>query len=208
MNLSFLQKKNSFYFKFEQAAKNNALAAKELQALCKSFKNPKKSAEKIHELEHKGDTISHEIFDELYTSFVTPLDREDIIALTHSLDDFIDLIHAAADDMNNYSIKKPTVVAIQLANIITEMANIIEKVVPYMRKRRDFPKISKAIIEINDLESKADQLFKQAIRDLFKKPKNAIEVVKWHAIYQTLEDITDKAEDIGDVFRGLIIKYA
>lgn len=209
MNLpKILQKNDIFYQWFEEAAANNLLAAKELQKLCKNFENPQESAEKIHTLEHKGDMFVHNIFGQLNKSFITPIDREDIIAITNAIDDIIDLIHECADDINNYYVKKPTPIAVELAKIIVQSTTIIRDILPNIRKRKNFSQIAKGIREINRLETQADLLFKGGIRSLFKKPKNILDIVRWQAIYQTMEDVTDKCEDVADVLTGLIVKYA
>ncbi len=208
MNLKILQGSNIFYELFEKAAENNFLAAKELQKLCKDFKNPQKSADKIHDLEHQGDLIVHAIFEQLNKSFVTPLDREDIIALTNAIDDIMDLIHTCADDFNNYYVKKPTSIAIKLADIILESTKVIKEILPKIRQRRYFSVIKDGVRELNHLETKADVLLKQGIQSLFRSPKKSVDIIRWQAIYQTMEDATDKCEDVADVLGGFLVKYA
>lgn len=204
-----IQSKNyRFYIWFEEAGENNYASARELQKLLQNFKDPKKSAQKIHQLEHHGDSIAHKVFEELRKSFITPLDREDITALMHTMDDIIDLIHASADTIEIYNIKKPTDTAIALADIIVQATKIIRDTLPKLRKRKMFPQILKAIIEINKLENEADQLYHAGIKSLFKNPKKPIDIIRWHNIYEILEDVTDKCEDIGDILRGFVTKYA
>jgi uncharacterized protein len=204
----FNSKGDKFYSWFEAAAQNNYLAAKELHNLLTNYKEPKKIAEKIHKMEHHGDSICHEIYDEINTSFITPVDREDIIELTRNLDDVMDLIHAAADSLEIYAIKKSSNLMIKFSEIIVESSKIIKDSLPYFRKRKNFSKIAKAIIEINNLENEADDLIKKGLKDLFTGKKNAIEIIKLKNIYETLENVVDKCEDIADLLRGLITKYA
>lgn len=206
--INFFQNNNKFYPLFEEAVDNNFLAAKEFSKLCKEFKNPQKVAKKIHDLEHKGDAICHEIFAQLNTSFITPIDREDIIALTSAIDDVIDLIHTSADDINNYYIKKPTPICIKMAENIALSTRVVKEILPKIQKRKTFPEVIKGIREINMLETKADELLKEGIRSLFRNPKSTVEVIKWQSLYQSMEDVTDKCEDIADVLNGLVVKYA
>lgn len=206
--IKFFQNNDEFYPLFEQAVSNNFLAAKELNKLCKEFKDPQKSAKKIHELEHKGDALCHDIFAQLNKSFITPIDREDIIALTNAIDDVIDLIHSSADDINNYYIKKPTSICIKMTENIVLSTQVVKNILPKIQKRKTFSEVIQGVREINQLETQADELLKEGIQSLFKKPKSAVDIIKWQSIYQTMEDVTDKCEDIADVLNGLVVKYA
>lgn len=204
----FQSKGDKFYRWFEEASENNYKAALLLEKLCKNFKDPKKIADQIHTLEHNGDQISHHIYKELNSVFVTPLDREDIIALTQALDNVIDLIHASASSIVTYNVKKITPVALELAQTILASSKIVAEVLPKLRNRRGFPQVYKAIVEINRLENTADDLLSSGLSKLFKKPKDPIDVIRWRDIYEMMENTTDKTEDIADVLQNLITKYA
>lgn len=204
----FQSRGDKFYASFEEASENNYKAALLLEKLCKVFKDPKKITEQIHTLEHEGDQISHHIYKEINSVFVTPIDREDIIALTQSLDDVIDLIHASASSIVTYNVKKITPVAREFSEIITASAKLVAEVLPRLRHRRTFSEVYNAIIEINRLENKADDLLKKSLTGLFKNPKDPIDVLRWHNIYSIMEDTTDKTEDIANVLQNLITKYA
>ncbi|SRR5260221_1816475 len=197
-----------FYDLFEQAASNNVKAAKLLHELCIEFKNPGKSAEKIHKLEHIGDEISHKVFFEINKSFMTPIDREDIIALTHALDDVIDCIYASASDFDTYQVKKSTQYAKDISKIIVASTEILHRTLPKLRKRKLFHEVEKAIVEVNRLENEADVLLKDGLKSLFKNPKNPVDIIRLKAIYTNMEQATDACEQIANVLEGLTIKYA
>lgn len=204
----FQSRGDKFYQWFEDAAENNVKAALLLEKLCKEFKDPKKLAERIHDLEHKGDQISHEIHSEINTVFVTPIDREDILALTGALDDVIDLIHASASTIVTYNVKKINPTAKEFSEIIVKSTEIVAQTLPKLRERKNFPKVYKAIIEINRLENEADDLLRKGWGQLFKNPKNPIDVIRWRDIYEIMEDTTDKTEEIAHILNDLITKYA
>lgn len=204
----FQSKGDKFYKWFEEAADNNYKASLLLEKLCRNFKDPKKIAKQIHDLEHEGDQISHNIYTEINRVFVTPLDREDIISLTGALDDVIDLIHASSSAMVTYNVKNITPVAIQFSEIITSSTKAVSQTLPKLRHRRNFSQVHKAIIEINRLENEADDLLRKGLTGLFKNPKNPIEIIRWRDIYEIMEDATDKTEDIANVLQNLITKYA
>jgi predicted phosphate transport protein (TIGR00153 family) len=197
-----------FYDWFEQAAANNIAAAEALEQLCLHFENAPAVAEQIHDMEHRGDDISHDIYDELNRVFLTPLDREDIIAMTKALDDVMDLIHAAADAMAVYNVTQTTPTARQLAATIVAATRLVATALPKLRNRRSFGEIKQMVIDINGLENQADELLRAGLKELFGTPHDPIDIMRWRDIYELMEEVTDKAEDIGDVLRGLVTKYA
>lgn len=204
----FQSRGDKFYKWFEEASENNYKAALLLEKLCKNFKNPKKISEQIHDLEHEGDKISHQIHSEINSVFITPLDREDIIRLTGTLDDVIDLIHASASKIVTYNVKKVSPSARQFSEIIVSSTKVVVQTLPKLRHRRTFTQVHKSIIEINKLENKADDLLRKSLAELFKNPKNPIDVIRWRDIYEIMEDVTDKTEEIAHVLQNLITKYA
>lgn len=193
---------------FEQATANNLRAAKLLHTLCFEFKNPEKISEKIHYIEHDSDEICHKIFFQINKSFMTPIDREDIIDLAHALDDVIDFIYASASDFDTYQVKQPTKSAQDLSEVIVSATKIIHEVLPKLRKRKMFHDIEKAIIEVNRLENEADVLFKKGLKSLFKNTKDPIDIIRLKAIYTTMEQATNACERIAGVLESLTIKYA
>lgn len=197
-----------FFGRFEEAAQNNVEAAKLLDQLCHDYSNADRLAKQLHDLEHKGDEITHSIYQTLNKVFMPPLDREDIIAITSALDDVIDHIHEAADAMCVYNIKEPTAIASSLATIIVACTEAVANELPKLRHRRLMRGIDKGVIELHRLENQADALLREGVMELFHRPHDAIQVIAWSRIYETMERVTDKCEDIADVLRGLVIKHA
>jgi predicted phosphate transport protein (TIGR00153 family) len=198
----------NFFSWFEEAAANNVEAAKLLEKLCSDFSNVDKKVDELHALEHKGDEIGHRVYEKLNSVFMPPLDREDITAIIGGLDDVMDYIHEAAEAMSIYNIKKPTHQSCEMATIIRQCTEEVAKQIPHLRRRGTMRGISKGIIELNRLENQADILLRDAVKELFQNPHDPIEVMAWARIYETMERVTDKCEDIGDVLRGLVIKHA
>jgi uncharacterized protein len=210
----FLKKDDGNFFQwFEDAANNALLAANGLRDLCYNFQNQAEAVKRLHEFEHRGDEIGHRIYEQLNKSFVTPLDREDIISLYSAIDDVTDLVHSAADMMAVYKVDSVPHVARDLADCIVGQAEEVVKAVPYLRKRGDMGKILPSVIKINSLENKADDLLREGLGELFANPQDSgnihlLNIIKWRDIYGEMEEATDKAEDIADVLRGLAIKHA
>ena len=203
------QKPNSDFFDwFEEAAQNNIEAAEALDRLCRDFTDVESRVAQLHDLEHKGDGIVHSIYKKLNNVFMPPLDREDIIAIAGALDDVMDYIHKAADAMSIYNIQKPTPVASKLATVIVSCTKEVAKHLPNLRQRRSMKGIEVGVIEIHRLENEADTLLREGVKDLFHSPHDPTDVIAWSRIYENMELVTDKCEDIADVLRGLVIKHA
>ena len=202
-------KPNSDFFDwFEEAAQNNIEGAEALSRLCADFTDVEGKATQLHELEHKGDGIVHSIYKKLNNVFMPPLDREDIIAIAIALDDVMDHIHEAADAMFIYNVKRPTEIACKLSTVIVACTKEVSKQLPNLRQRKAMAHVEEGVIEIHRLENEADALLREGVKDLFHHPHDPTEVIAWSRIYETMEQVTDKCEDIADVLRGLVIKHA
>jgi len=198
----------NFYQWFEDAANNMLEASVALKELCYDFSDPHAAASRIHDYEHRGDEIGHRIYEQLNKSFVTPLDREDIISLYSAIDNVTDLVHSAADMMDVYKIEAVTPTAKELADCIVGCAEEVVKSVPHLRKRGELQMIQASVIQINSFENRADDLLRDGLGELFSHPEDVIHIIKWRDIYAEMEEATDRAEDIADVLRGLVIKNA
>jgi len=198
-----------FYNLFEQETANLVTAAEKLVDLFDNYENVEAKAKELKELEHRGDVITHEIIARLHRTFVTPIDREDITLLAHSLDDVMDFIEAAGRTAFYYRVAKPTERARELAQIVVKMARKLNEVVPRLRRRDQFPWILKQCVEINTLENEADDVQHAALAELFEVCHlDACEVIKWREIYEHLENATDRGEDVANVLEGIVLKHA
>jgi len=198
-----------FYDLFEQETGNLVTAAEKLVDLFDNYENVEAKAKELKELEHRGDVITHEVIARLHRTFVTPIDREDITLLVHSLDDVMDFIEAAGRTASLYHIAQPTERARELARIVVRMARKLNEVVPRLRRRDQFPWILKQCVEINTLENEADDVQHAALAELFEVCRlDACEVIKWREIYEHLENATDRGEDVANVLEGIVLKHA
>jgi predicted phosphate transport protein (TIGR00153 family) len=198
-----------FYDLFEQGTANLVTAAEKLVDFFENYENVEAKAKELKELEHKGDIIAHEIIARLHRTFVTPIDREDITQLVHSMDDVMDFIEAAARTAFLYGITQPTERARELARIVLRMARKLNEVVPRLRRRDQYTWILKQCVQINTLENEADDVQHAALAELFEVCRlNACEVIKWREVYEHLESATDRGEDIANVLEGIVLKHA
>ncbi len=208
VRLPFIPKEHKFFELFEESAQNIVKAAEALKEMVDDWQFVDSRVAEITEMEHQGDTYTHQIISLLHRTFVTPFDREDIALLAHTMDDIIDFIHAAADAMFIYKIKSPTERAKQLADIIVQGANEVEKAVHGLRKRSELKNIMEGCVEINRLENMADRVYRAAIAELFDNTEDIAWVIKWREIYAHMESATDRCEDVADVLEGVALKHA
>jgi len=198
-----------FYDLFAQETANLVVAAEKLVDLFDNYEDVESKVIELKELEHEGDVITHEIVARLHRTFVTPLDREDITQLVHSMDDVMDFIEAAGRTAFLYDITQPTDRARELARIVLKMARKLNEVVPRLRRREQYLLILKQCVEINTLENEADDVQHAALAELFEVCHlNACEVIKWREIYEHLESATDRGEDVANVLEGIVLKNA
>jgi len=183
-------------------------AAQGLKGMVDTWEDIRQSVDEIDDLEHKGDTITHEIIAQLHRTFVTPFDREDIAMLAHTLDDVTDFIHAAADAMLLYKIDRPTPRARELADIIVQATAEVEGAIPQLRHRAELENILARCVEINRLENVADEVFHSAQAELFDNTTDMAQVIKWREIYEYMEEATDSCEDVSDILEGVALKHA
>jgi uncharacterized protein len=198
-----------FYDLFEEDTENLTVAARALvEFFGDSSHDRGERAGRIKELEEKGDHITHEIIKRLHRSFVTPIDREDIATLAHTLDSVLDFIEAAARTLVLYRMDEPTPRAKELAHIVLGVAMKLHEVMPYLRQRKEFSRILRACVEINRLENQADAVHHAAQAELFESCSDAIDVIKWRELYQHLENATDLGEDVANALEGIVLKHA
>ena len=203
----FIPREEKFFELFDESARNAIKAAQKLNQLVCSWENVGETVSEIDELEHEGDTITHQIMEQLNRTFVTPFDREDIAQLAHSLDDVTDFIQAAADAMFIYKVEHPGQRAKELADTIVQAAIEVERAVTQLRPHAKLKQILELCVEINRLENVADEIYRSAMAELFTDTKDIAEVIKWREIYEHMESATDRCEDVANVLEGVALKH-
>lgn len=205
-----MKKKNEFNY-FDEFAKSAGLAMdaiKEFKNYVYNFNNEisENEMKKIHEIENKADDNLHEIKKHLLRDFLPPIDREDIVAISHKIDDLVDSIDETAIDMNIYNIESITE---DMKNSVTLLEKIIENVynlVIAMKNLKNAKDIKENVIEVNKLEEQADRLYEEAIRKLYQNENNAIQIIKWSKIYESIENCFDACENIADCIEEVLLK--
>ncbi|MBI5634447.1 MAG: DUF47 domain-containing protein [Nitrospirae bacterium] len=196
-----------FFEILDRDALNITKASVMLVALMENFVRLEERAKEIYEVEQEGDVLTHEIMKKLNTTFITPIDREDLHELAASLDDILDLIWGAVDRMVVFKITAVTNEAIEMAKELQTTTEVIHKAI-HKLKEKQYGHVQDYCIEINRLENKIDRIFRDALGKLFEEIKDPILIIKWKEIYEHLEDASDKCEDVANVLEAIVLKYA
>jgi uncharacterized protein len=192
------------YFElFEEGGRNVMRAAELLEELLSEFPDNRNLAQDIRDCEHEGDRITHEILDRLNHTFVTPIDREDILALASALDDIADYIEEVADYLGLYKIEAPMDQAIKLAEVLHKASIQVAEAMPHLRGFND---ISVHTVEINRLENEGDRITREAIASLFDGGIDPMVVIRWKDLFERLEDAIDATEHVANILAGIVIK--
>lgn len=201
----FLPRQSRFFELFEEMAENLIVGARQLCDLLQDYTDVPASVQKIKKTEHKGDEITHALFVNLNSSFITPFDREDIHSLASSLDDVLDYINGAASRMVTYKITNPPPETAQLAALVLRQSEELAKALTHLEKGDG---VLEYCVEINRLENEADSITRSAIGRLFDSELNPIQLIKHKELLEVLEMATDKAEDAANVLETVVLKSA
>jgi predicted phosphate transport protein (TIGR00153 family) len=203
-----IPQEKKFFPLFEKASGNLLETAGALTKMvnCTDAEKRKELLREIERLEHIGDSVTHEIFTELSTTFITPFDREDIHALTSAVDDVVDFIHGSAKRIELYKIHVPDNTISKFAELIEKGGEELHKAICGLRDLKNVDAIRSACVRINSIENHADDIFDNAIARLFVEQKDAIEIIKVKEVLSVLETATDKCEDAANVLETIIVK--
>ncbi len=184
----FLPKDREFFDLFEEAGGNIKRAAELLEQLLLHYPENSELAREILICEQHGDRVTHDIIQRLNNTFVTPIDREDILALASALDDIVDFIEEIADFLGLYKIEAPMEHAQKMAKVLVLASNQIADAMPRLRGFKD---ISHFTVEINRLENDGDRALREALASLFERGIDPMLVIRWKDIFERLEDVID-----------------
>jgi predicted phosphate transport protein (TIGR00153 family) len=161
--------------------------------------------DEIKEIEHKCDHLTHQIISRLNTTFVTPVDREDIHALAKSLDDVMDAIDASATVIRLYKIGTVRYGARELARVVSLSTDQVRLALEALEKKTG---VAQRCVEIDRLENEADRIHEESLRRLFDEERDPVMIIKWKEIIDFLEDATDRCEDVANLLEGIVVKNA
>jgi len=201
-----LPKEEKYFGLFNNLASHLTESAKLLQNLFSDFDNRAAYAEQIKVVEHKCDEITHEIIKKLNQTFITPIDREDIHALASGLDDIVDAIEYTAKRIILYHVAQSTEHARKMSDVMVRLTAHLESAVGALGHKGD--QVLQDCIAIHTLENEGDVYHHQAVEKLFAEEKDPITIIKMKEIYEKMERMIDKAEDVANVLEAIVLKNA
>ena len=207
MSLRFrlIPRNEDFYGQFVTLARQLRTGAELLEEMLAPDPAIWDKAEEIKEVEHKCDHLTHQIISRLNTTFITPIDREDIHALAKSLDDVMDAIDASAKVVRLYKIGTVRYGARELAHVVSLSIDQVRHALEALEKKTG---VAQRAVEINRLENEADRIHEESLRRLFDEERDPVMIIKWKEILDFLEEATDRCEDVANLMEGVVVKNA
>ncbi|HEX4690512.1 MAG TPA: DUF47 family protein [Solirubrobacteraceae bacterium] len=199
----FAPKERGFFDLFDEAGANILRATELLERMLQQWPDHGELARDVVVCEQEGDRITHDIVQALNSTFVTPIDREDIYALASALDDIVDFTEEVADFLGLYRIEAPMEQAQEMAKILHEAARQLNGAIPRLRS---FGDIRHFTIEVNRLENDGDRVLREALASLFERGIDPMMVIRWKDIFERLEDAIDSTETAANILEGIVIK--
>lgn len=200
----------NYYEQFEKAANLARAAVKELKNYIENF-NGETSAEeknKIHAIENQADGILHDVKTYLLKDFLPPIDREDIIAMAHRIDDLVDAIDEVVINIDIFIITSIREDVKKMVELLETTVNTSYDLVVEMSNLKNAEAIKIKVVEVNKLEEQADKLYEDAVRELYRNETNSVEIIKWSRMYSKLEDCFDACENVADCAEEVLLKNA
>ena len=204
MRFRLIPREEKFFADFITLADRIVTGATLLERMLASDPPSWDTALQIKQVESECDVLTHNIIQRLNSTFVTPIDREDIHALAKSLDDVMDSIDAAAAVTRRYRMAQLRYGARELASLTWQSAMQVKVAVEALERRKEVHQLA---VEVNRLENAADDIHDEALRRLFEEEKDAITLIKWKEVLDLLEQATDRCEDCANVLESVVVKH-
>lgn len=201
-----LPKEDKYFDLFSTLAGHISECARLLQRLFADFDNRAMYADKIKEIEHSADIVTHDIIKKLNQTFITPIDREDIHALASGLDDIVDAIEYTSRRVILYRVDQPTEHARRMTDVLVRIVAKLEEGVNLLEKNGQG--VLQACSGIHGLENEGDAYHHEAVDDLFSNETNAIVIIKMKELYAKMERTIDKCEDVSNILESIVLKNA
>jgi predicted phosphate transport protein (TIGR00153 family) len=204
----FMPKEENFFELFNEHIALCVQGSKDLYKLINDLPNAPEHARAIQASEKKADKITHETIDLLHKTFITPLDRDEIHKLITTMDDILDLMEDVAEVIQLYDVTQVTPEAVELARICEACCERVNAAVIKLSDMKNAKDILRISTEIDMLESDADRVMRSALSKLFREENDFKRLMKLKAVYELLETITDKCEDVANILEGIVLENA
>ena len=203
-----MPREGRFFDLFEQSSNLIEEAAQQFKKMLSDLPHAESHAHTIKDIEHRADDVTHQTVEMLHKTFITPIDREEIHQLISKMDDVVDIIEAASQRIVLYGITAIPQDALQMSDVCIRSAECIKRAVRGLSNLKKPQEMIKDCVEINRLENEADTLLRSAISKLFKEEPDTRQLIKLKEIYELLEVVTDRCEDVANIIEGIVLEYA
>ncbi|MFN8216475.1 MAG: DUF47 family protein [Solirubrobacterales bacterium] len=200
---SLLPRDRTFFDLFIEAGHNTVRAARLLDQMMHEWPDAGSLSREILKAEQEGDRITHDIIKRLNSTFVTPIDREDIYGLATQMDDIVDFTEEAADFLGLYKIEAPMEQAVALTGVLVKAC---EQLAEGLEHLREFKDLDRYWIEIHRLENEGDRISRDAVASLFSNGIDPMVVIRWKDMFAVLEEAIDATENAAQIIEGIVIK--
>ena len=204
----FMPRERRFFEYFNEHADQLVLGAEELKALMGDVGALDERKRNIENIEHRADKITQATMQLLHHTFITPIDRDEIHQLIGRMDDILDLMEDVSQCMFLYDIRRVTAEAAELADLCLTSTQKIKEAVGGLSNLKDPKRIMQLCNEIDRLEGDADRVMRAAMAKLFREEDDAKQLFKMKEIYQLLESVTDRCQDVANIIEGIVIENA
>ncbi|MBN1775946.1 MAG: DUF47 family protein [Clostridiales bacterium] len=199
-------KEADYFDLFIKAASICNRAAEGLDELLDDLSDSHLKSNAIHEIEHEGDRLYHEVYFHLNRSFITPIEREDIMEISRSIEETIDSIDDVAIMLDMMSIESAKKRGKGMCNLITKACSALVTAAVEFKNFKKSKELSPILVQINNIEEEGDALFQSSMKELFNKEKDVLDIIKWQEIYKSMENVLDSCEAAADAMERVIIK--
>lgn len=201
-------KNETFYDLLDRHVENLEQMAARFVDLLQEYRDVESKQAAIKELEHVGDSVTQQLLRQMHVTFVTPLDKEDIVALCSGLDDISDYIDAAAERLVLYKIPQPTREAVELGSLLAQTVDAVAVTVRHLRNLEERERLFDLFRKIHSLENQSDTVYRRALGELFNDPHaDPVRILKWKEVYERMERAVDECEDVANVVESIVLKY-
>jgi len=199
-----MPRKNIFFSLFSEHARNALEAAQALDKLVTDFTRVEDKVRELHAIEHYGDKLTHQIIQELNATFVTPLDREDIVGLASRLDDVTDVCYDVSELFGLYKVTSVRPAAVRQVRTLVQATSVLVTALGGLERLQG---LEPHWITVHTLENEGDSIFREAVADLFARSTDPIEIIKWKDIHALIEVAIDRCEDVANIIEMIVVKH-
>jgi predicted phosphate transport protein (TIGR00153 family) len=204
--MRFIPKEEKFFDFFEELVGRIEVGGALFLELVSASAYDEARIARLKEIEHEADVITHRTYAKMHTTFLTPLDREDIHSLVNKMDSILDMMEATAARLHLYKVKETAPALIEQAQILTQGIGKIKTMIHALRDMKNAPQILQTCVEINTLENAGDVVQRTVMAHLFENEPDVRELIKWKEIHERIEEAIDNCEDVANIVEGIVLK--